>query len=89
MESGSGGRRKVEGRQLLDQPADPLGIRLLVDAIEGGDATALEQLGDPLVGEDHQLLDQAVGLGLPHRVGADDLSVLEPEIGLRALHVER
>ena len=86
---GQRGRRKIEGRQLLDQPADPLGVRLLVDAVEGGDATALEQLGDLLVGEDHQLLDQAVGLGLLDRVRADDLSVLEAELGLGALNVER
>ena len=43
---------------------DPLGVGLLVDPVEGRDALALEQLGDLLVGEDHQLLDQLVRLGL-------------------------
>ena len=75
-------RRDVERRQLLDQPADPLGIGLLVDPVEGRDAPALEQLRDPLVGEDHQVLDQPVGLGLRHRVGSDDLA--RPRSGTRA-----
>ena len=35
------------------------------------------------------MLDQPVGLGLRDRVGADDLAVLEAELGLEALHLER
>ena len=68
---------------------DPLGVRLLVDAVDRRDAAALEQLGDTLVGEDHQVLDQPVGLGLRDRVGARHLAVLEAELGLEALDLER
>ena len=57
-------RRDLEGRELLDQPPDPLRVGLLVDPVERRHAAALEQLRDTLVGEDHQLLDQPVGLGL-------------------------
>ena len=86
---GQGRRRDVEGRELLDQPADALGIGLFVDPVEGRDAATLEQLGDPLVGEDHQVLDQAMGLGLLHGLGTDHLTVLETELGLEALYLER
>ena len=58
-------------------------------SVQGGDVLSLQQLGDPLVGEDHQLLDQGMGLGLWHRAGPDDVAVLEVELGLEALHLER
>jgi hypothetical protein len=35
-----------------------------VDAIQAGHAALLELAGDGLVGGDHQVLDQPVGLGL-------------------------
>ena len=82
-------RRNVEGSELLDHPANPLRVRLLVDPVDGRDAAALEELSDTLVREDHQLLDQPVGLGLRDRVGAGHPSVLEPELGFEALHLER
>ena len=81
--------RDVEGGKLLDQPLDSVWIRLFVNAVERRDAATLEQLGDALVGEDHQVLDQAVGLGLRDRVGSDHLAILEAELGLEALHLER
>ena len=82
-------RRNVEGSELLDHPANPLRVRLLVHPVDGRDAAALEELGDTLVREDHQVLDQPVGLGLRDRVGAGHPSVLEAELRLEALHLER
>ena len=86
---GQRGRRHVEGGQLLDEQLDPLRLRLLVDPIQGGDAAPLQQLGDALVGEDHQVLDQPVGLGLGHRPGAGDGAVgIEAELGLERLDLQ-
>ncbi len=50
--------------ELIDQPLDALGLGALVDAVQAGHAALLEQARDGLVGGDHQMLDQAVGLGL-------------------------
>src|SRR5204863_8030323 len=71
-------------------PSDSLRIGLLVDPVERRDAPPLKELGDPLVGEDHQVLDELVGLGLEHRPGADHGSVaVELELGLERLDLER
>ena len=54
-----------------------------------GTRRALEQRGDLLVGEDHQPLDQPVGLGLRDAAGGDDVAVLvEAELGLAGFDVE-
>ena len=52
-------------------------------AVEGRHAALLQEPRHLLVGGDHQVLDQAVRLGLVHRLGADDVpAAVEPEIGL-------
>ena len=61
---GQGRRRHVQGGELLDEEGDPLRLGLLVDPVQGWDAVLLAELGDPLVGQDHQVLDQPVGLRL-------------------------
>ena len=51
--------------------------------VEGRDPAPLEQGGDLLVGEDHQALDQPVGLGLLDPASGDDVACLvELELGL-------
>ena len=60
-----------------------------MDAVERRHVLALEQPRDLLVGEDHQLLDQAVGLGLDERVRGLDVAVgRERELRLGAPHLE-
>ena len=73
---GSGGVGTSSERQLIDEPLDPRRVGLLVDAVDGGHAAALAELGDLLVGEDHQLLDQPVGLGLLDGFGAHHRAVV-------------
>ena len=76
-------------RQLLDQALDPLRVRLRVDPVDRRHPLALEQLRDLFVGEDHQPLDQAVGLGLRDAAGADHVALrVEAELGLGGLDVE-
>ena len=83
-------RRHAERRQLLQQAFDPRRIGLGVDAVDGGDAAVDEELRHPLVGEDHQPLDQPVGLGLRHPVGGDDVALgVELELRLGRFDVER
>ena len=60
----SGGVGTPSACELLDQALDPGRVGLGVDAVDRRHPLALEQLRDLLVGEDHQPLDQAVGLGL-------------------------
>ena len=82
-------RRQVERGELLEQDRDPARVRVLVDAVERRRPATLAELGDALVGEDHQLLDQPVGLGLLDRVGADDVAVgVEAELGLGGRDLE-
>jgi hypothetical protein len=82
-------RRDVERRELVHHPGDPLGVGLLVDAVEAGDPLALDQLRDLFVGQDHQLLDQPVGLGLGDGLGCGHVPlVVEAEVGLGAVHLE-
>ena len=71
--------------ELLDQQLDPRRVGLLVDAVERARLAPLEVVGDLLVGEHHQLLDQAVRLGLLDAVRADHVAVVgELELGLGA-----
>ena len=62
-------------------------IRLLVDAIERGDVVGIEMCGDGLVGEQHELFDQAMR---DVALGGDDLlhHPLVVEHDLRLLEVE-
>ena len=86
---GHRGGRQIERRQLLHQALDPLRVGLLVDAVEGRDATPLQVLGHLLVGEDHQVLDQPMGLAGGHRFGPDNRAVaIELELGLERLDLE-
>ena len=57
-------RRDVERRELRDEALDRLGLGALVDAVERRDLALVEQRRDALVGGDHQVLDEAVRLGL-------------------------
>ena len=66
---GSGGVGTSSEASCSTQPLDPRRVGLLVDAVDGGHPPALAELGDLLVGEDHQVLDQPVGLGLRDGVG--------------------
>ncbi len=82
-------RRDLELVQLRDQPLDPRRVGLGVDPVDRRHALALQQLGDLLVGEDHQPLDQAVRLGLGDTARADDVAArVEAELGLEGLDVE-
>ena len=75
--------------ELGDQSFHPRRVGVAVDAVDRRHATALEQLRDLLVGENHQPLDQAVGLGLRHGAGTDDFTgTIEAELGLGALDRE-
>ena len=59
-------------------------------AIQTGNALARKQPGDGLVGGDHQVLDQAVGLGLHARANLGDVSALvEDELGLLGVDRQR
>ena len=83
-------RGHLDRRELVQQAVDARRVGLLVDAIERGRLSLLEQVGHLLVREDHQVLDQLVGLGLRDAVCADDRSVgVELELRLERLHLER
>ena len=56
------GQRDVEALQELAQRVHPLGIGLVVHAIDQRHARALQRLGRRDVGEDHEFLDQPVGI---------------------------
>ena len=65
-------------------------VGLLVHPVERRHAAALQQLGDLLVGEDHQVLDQPVGLGLLDSARSHDGPVrVELELGLERLDLQR
>src|SRR5205823_9033930 len=54
------------------------------------DPPALEQFGDPLVGQDHEVLYQLVGLGLIDGTGGDNRAIaVERELRLERLDLER
>ena len=72
--SGSGGVGRSSAASCSNRTLDPLRVGLLVDPVERRHAAALAELGDLLVGEDHQLLDQPVGLGLRDRVRRDHVA---------------
>ena len=61
---GQRGRGNSERGQLLDQAFDALRVGLFVHPVERRDVASFQKLGHPLVGQDHQMLDQPVGLGL-------------------------
>ena len=86
----SGGVGISRSCELLDQALDPRRVGLRVDAVDRRHPLALEQLRDLLVGEDHQPLDQAVGLGLRRPRGAPTTSPagVELELGLGRLDLE-
>ncbi len=83
-------RGHSERGELLDEPADALGIGALVDAVEAGDRRLREMTSDRFVGGDHQVLDQTVGLRLRARANLLDVAVLvEGELGLLGVDHER
>ncbi len=83
-------RGHLERGELVGEALDALGLGALVDAVEARHAALLEQRRDGLVGGDHQVLDQAVGLGLRAREDRDDVAVLvERELGLLGVDDER
>ncbi len=74
---------------MLDQQLDASRIRVLVDPVEGRHLAALRVVGDQLVRPDHELLDEAVGLGLRNGPRGGDVAVpVEVELGLRGLDLE-
>ena len=83
-------RRHAEIGEHRDQPRDRLRLGRVVDAVERLAAAAAQQPGDGLVGEDHELLDEHVGvrLALEPRVGDPSLAV-EGERGLGRFYAER
>ena len=83
MRSGSGGVGTSSEASCVDQPLDALGLRALVHAIQARHASrSASSSRDRLVGGDHQVLDQAVGLGLRARADLDDVAALV-EVELR------
>ena len=82
--------RHVERRELLEEGRDATRVGTFVHPVEGRHAAPLADLGNPLVGEDHQLLDQAVGLGLGDRVSPDHVPVgIELELRLGGRDLQR
>ena len=86
-------RRHVEAGELLAQERDGRRVGALVNAVEGRQAVVGQVAGDLLVGQDHELLDQAVrlrlllmahtghvavGVELEGRLGVADLDGVSP-----------
>ena len=76
-----------------DEGVEDLDLRRvgrLVDAVDGGHAASLEFRRDSLVGEQHELFDQAVRVvALRGGDGLDLPLVVEPDLGLRQVEVNR
>ena len=69
---------------------DALGVGLLVDAVEAGDAVRLEMVRDGFVGREHELLDDAVGdVALGAGDGLHQSEVVEFDDGLGQIEVDR
>ena len=83
-------RGHLQRGQLIDEPLDALGLGALVHAVQARHPALREQAGDGLVGRDHQVLDQAVGLGLHATEDVRDVAVLvERELGLLGVEHQR
>ena len=83
-------RRHAEVGQLGDEQEHRLRVGALVHAVEGLAPPAGEELGDLLVGEDHQLLDEHVRLRLPLEARVRDAAAaVEGEDELRRLDPQR
>src|SRR5581483_7046070 len=81
--------RHAEVGELREQLLDRLRIGALVHAVERRAVSGREEPGDSLVREDHQLLDEHVGVGFRLVPGLGDASVVvETEHGLRRLDLE-
>src|SRR5579863_542854 len=69
---------------------DALGVGLLVDAVEAGDAVRLEMVGNGFVGREHELFDQAVGdVALGARDGLHHSEFVEFDDRLGEIEVDR
>ena len=80
-----GQRRRgyLQGGQLIGQALHALGLGTLVNAEQARHAALLEQSRDGLVGSDHQMLDQPVGLGLRAPAHLRDVAlIIEGELRL-------
>src|SRR5207302_6256398 len=83
-------RRHLERGELVDEPRDAIWIGAFVDAVQTWHPSALKQRRDRLVGGDHQVLDQAVGLRLYARGDRADVAlVVERELVLGRFDHER
>ena len=83
-------RGHLQRGELVGEALDALGLGALVHAVQARHAALLEQAGDGFVGGDHQVLDQAVGLGLRAREDREHVAVLvERELGLLGVDDER
>src|SRR5579864_8734135 len=69
---------------------NPLGIGLLVNAVERGNALVLEVVGHTLVGREHDFLDQPVGdVALGTRNTAHQAELVELNHRLRQVEIDR
>ena len=69
---------------------DALGVGLLVDAVEAGDAVRLEIVRDAFVGREHELFDQAVrDVALGAGDGLHQAEFVEFDDGLGEIEVDR
>ena len=83
-------RRHVERRELVDEALHALGLGAFVHTIKAGRTALGEQPRDRFVGGDHQVLDQAVGLGLQAYEHLLDMPVfVEDELRLGGVERQR
>ena len=90
MRSGTGGVGTPSVDELCEQVLDRLRIGSLVHAIERLAAPPRQERPDELVREDHQLLDEHVGVRLAFEPGIGDAAfAVEAERDLGRLHLQR
>ena len=84
------GKRNVDRGEELAQGLDLLEARLVVHPIDQRHVRALERLGRRHVGEDHELLDQPVGIEPRRRDHPIDGAVgPEHDLALGEIEIER
>ena len=84
------GEGQADGSDDLAQRLELLGVRLLVDAVEQVDALRFQRLGGGDVGEDHEVLDDPVGVEAVAEGDRQDLALVgEDDPALGQVEVER
>ena len=67
-----------------------VGVRLLVDAVNGWLLPGLEFAGDELIGEEHEFIDELVGNVVLHPLESHGAAgFVEPDLDFRKLEIER